>query len=166
MKKTTLFLIANALALNLVFSQGNLEFSKALIIGTAKDTVPPDKIWKVTSIYGSDRICIPSSYPSYHACSGCANPNYVAFTGASMAVNGVSVFSDRKFYLVGSTTQIYIYSNSTCTTEMSSGYQKGWAAFDINANPNILPMWLPEGTTLQSPSANIFISVLEFSIIP
>lgn len=144
-----------------VNAQGKtLEFSRGLVVSSVPDTVPAGTIWKVTSVYGMERICIPNINPDYSTYPN--SSKYVAYVGSGFSVNTNPVFSERKWD-VPSTTNINVYNDAACTSKYSD-YTKGWAAYDINPNPNILPMWIAEGSVVKTDAAKVFLSIIEFTI--
>ena len=143
---------------------GTLQFSQGLIVNSTAQTVPAGKIWKITSIYGMDRICIPVVAPDYVSSSSYLG-YYLAFVGTSFSVNGRSVFSERKWDVTPTNASyLNIYSDNICKSKYTDS-ARSWGAYEIAPNYNILPMWLPAGTVLQTSSANVMLSVLEFNIL-
>lgn len=127
------------------FSQ-NLEFSRAVLVDNNQQTVPANKVWKVTSISGGARnfcIDIPSS------------PYFARANGLGFYVNGI---------LMGKMTDVSSthYTNATCT---SSGCCAG-SFGTIGENGDMVPMWLPAGTTLEAVAPEILLSVVEFTVVP
>jgi hypothetical protein len=147
-----------------VYSQGTLQFNQALIITNQNQTVPAGKVWKITSVYGTDRICIPCILSEHLNNSNCTG-RFVDYTGASFQVNSVRIFSERKWFPDQVNFET-IYSDAACTNQWTTTTSFGWGLFNIAPNPNLLPMWIPAGTTVQTDTPNIFLSVLEFNILP
>ena len=146
-------------------AQTTLEFSQSIIVSATQQTVPSGKTWKVTSIYGSDRICVPCIQNEHIASSSC-NSRFVDYAGAAFLVNGNEVVSYRDW--IGKSTFETTYADNTCTTAWDTHAISSfrWRMFDVPPNPNLLPMWLPEGTTLKAATANIYLSVIEFTVGP
>ncbi|MCC6600616.1 MAG: hypothetical protein IT223_08055, partial [Crocinitomicaceae bacterium] len=93
---------------------------------------------------------------------------YIDFVGASFYVDGVEVISNRNWASEFSTTD-QIFNNSTCTalyTNITISNYVSWRLYEVQPDPNMLPLWLSAGTTLKTSTPNIFLSVLEFDIIP
>lgn len=133
-------------------AQATLEFNRALLLSSTEQTVPADRVWKIEAIYGEQvNACVPID---------CATPNYFTIGIVSaIYVNGTFIPS----IIRGITTGSPRYSNSTCTT----GY---WCCQDFTcgnktADPNILPMWLPEGTVVKTYGSTTFASVIEFVVM-
>jgi len=156
---TALFLVCSVC----LKAQGTLSYSQALIVGNTSQTVPAGKVWKVTSVYGFDISCDPSVRSS---CNWGSNNTVLHFASSYFLVNSRKVFSYNK---------LFGYAYNTCSTlpDPAAGgtiysncagdaTRQGWP--DLNPNPNIFPMWLPAGTTLQSGGPNTFVSVLEFAV--
>jgi len=163
--RNCLILILFSLILSLpAFSQGTLQFNQAMIITNQSQTVPAGKVWKVTSVYGNDRICIPCLQNEHLNTTNCPG-RFVDYTGASFQVNSVRIFSERKWFPDQVNFET-IYSDASCTTQLTTSSALGWGLFNIAANPNLFPMWLPAGTTVQTDTPNIFLSILEFNILP
>lgn len=135
-----------------VKAQGTLQFNQALIQGDVQTTVPAGKVWKVTAIYGKESICYNLA------------PLYTSFDSpalmAGFYVNGVEISSFRKFL---STTAYYTGSN--CISSYPYSVSE-FTSLNYESDPNILPIWLPAGTTVKTIGPNVFISVLEFNVIP
>lgn len=148
-------------------SQQSLQFGQALIVSATQVSVPSGKVWKITGIYGTDRICVPC-IPTEHTTSSSCNTRYVDFVGTAFYVNGNEIVSHRDW--IGRATYENIYASSNCSPASqwdTFGITSfGWRMFDVPPNPNILPMWIPAGTTLKSATSNIYLSVLEFDIAP
>ncbi len=145
-----------------VKAQGTLVFSRALIVSNTQQTVPVNKVWKVTSVYGTVKNCNLIG-PCYTALS----PNSYGFVfQTGLIVNGALIGS-RSIWERGD-----FYSNNTCTndprpfTTTVNNCSCDQRATDLQSDPNLLPMWLPSGTTVSSLGANSFVSIIEFNIAP
>lgn len=143
-----IFLLFDGASVN---GQNTLTFSQGLIVGSSTVTVPAGKIWKVESIFGEQvNACIPVD---------CLASGWWAKGLASgMYVNGTMIPSTLR----GFSTSQTMWNNNLCTTGANSSNNLSCAA--KSADPNILPMWLPAGTTLASLGATTFVNVLEFNI--
>ncbi len=118
------------------YSQSSLEFNQVKLIST-EETVPNNKVWKIVSVAASSNL---------------------ALTGGGLTKS--------------QSTQIIVNSQIVHVTQVSSwvGDSSG-----SNANPRPhgitsiqitnLPMWLPEGSTLQSGINVNHISVIEFNLV-
>lgn len=137
-----------------ILAQGTLQFNQALKIGSATQTVPAGKVWKVTSVYGAQNACTQFE--------NAQNSSYIfkKMVETAYFVDGVKIISSSIDY------NDYRFCTSGCSS-CDSGWMQS-TAFNATfpANPNILPMWLAAGTTLASGGANTFLSVLEFNVIP
>jgi hypothetical protein len=162
--KKIIFLLSILIATVAVYAQGTLTFSRALIVNdVAGQEVQTGKVWKVTGVYGFDVVCDLNNRSN---CNWSGNNTVHHFASSNFRVNGKVVFSYNNFFAV---------SNNSCTTSfqvipaggqyndcVSQSNRFGWP--NLQPNPNIFPMWLPAGTTLQSGGPNTFVSVLEFDI--
>lgn len=126
----------------------DLKFSRAIIVGSAQQTVPNNTVWKVTSIYGEESNVCMNVF--------CAASDYYAKGFISqMFVNGVSIPS----VIRGFKANHFRFTVSNCT---GADYSSDLTCHNKTADPNILPMWLPAGTTLKSGGPNTFVSIIEF----
>jgi len=139
---------------------GTLTFNRALIVSNTEQTVGPDKVWKITAVYGIEgstcvNLCVISG-----GGPDCSSRPFVPVAATSFLVNSVRVFSYMR-----QLTNIW-YSSNNCTTGAGSYSITALSSQGtvIEPNPNALPMWLPEGTTLQSGGPATFVSVLEFDV--
>jgi len=133
-------------------SQGNLQFNQALILDNTLQTVPDGKVWKVTAIYGAQEVCVNRN-----------NAENTTWTWRNLYitnffVNGTEIRSQ----------EIDFRSRLWCSSSTCASCILNWPndKYDLPANPNIMPFWVPEGATVQSGGSNIFLSALEFNIIP
>jgi hypothetical protein len=135
-----------------VHAQGSLQYNQAKIATDQLQTVPANKVWKITAIYGKDEVC-RSTAPLYN--------NYWSTTLVSgFKLNNVEVLSFRKFL----TTTLYNLNN--CTSNAGSCGGGCLNPLNFESDPNILPIWVPAGATVQTVGPNVFLSVIEFNIIP
>lgn len=132
-------------------AQGHeLKYNRVLIVGGSEQTVPPDAVWKVTSIYGEEANgCIEIK------CKEVGRFAKATFT--SIFVDGILIPSTVKGF---TTSDVLTFNNPECTTG-ASWYSNASCA-NKDSDPNILPMWLPAGTKLKSGGPNTFVSVMEF----
>jgi len=135
-----------------VHAQGSLQYNQAKIVTDQLQTVPANKVWKITAIYGKDEVC-RSTAPLY--------TNYWSTTlVAGFKLNSVEILSFRKFL----TTTLFSLNN--CTSSAGSCGGGCLNALNFESDPNILPIWVPAGATVQTVGPNVFLSVIEFNIIP
>ena len=165
MKKNLLVVILLLFTALSIKAQGTLQFNQVKIISTVLQTVPSGKVWKVTSIYGFEpNTCITGSVMD--------NCNY----GGSNSVNmSVAAFKVNGSVILSECTPKFDWASANCTgtkiawssAEQYCGASLGSLGYATKtANPNILPMWLPANTTLQSNGPNTFLSVVEFNLTP
>jgi hypothetical protein len=135
------------------FAQGNLQFNRVLIVSNAPQTVPAGKVWKVECVFGEQvNACLPVD---------CWNPGFYARGIATgLYVNGVLIPSAVRGFKSSQT----VYSDVNCNSYYSNGYDL--TCSNKTPDPNILPLWLPAGTTVSSIGNTTFASVIEFNIIP
>jgi hypothetical protein len=148
--------IFSALICSVVISQGTLQFNQAKLVTNSLETVPVGKVWKITALSGA-------LYNTH--CVGRPDmlPTIIQWVKAAVAsgfeVNGSLVYSTLKYS--NSTER---WSNNTCTSSLACCTD--YSPFTQNTDPLLLPMWLPAGTTLKTIGAGVFVSVIEFNIIP
>ena len=153
MRKTFLFIAALAF-LSSAKSQGTLEFNQVKIITNTVETVPSGKVWKITAmsgtVYGE---CVP--HPE-----GNTSIWYKATAASGFLLNGNKVYSMLKYPSSGQR-----YNSNTCVT---TGFccDGNLTTNNQATDPLVLPMWLPAGTTLGSIASSVFLSVIEFNVVP
>lgn len=162
-------------------SQGSLQFSQVKIISDTEVVVPQDKVWKVTAIYGGEwrhDECVDMNVSSSHELGvrvRCALTFSFDFARkfsyfiSGFMVNGVPIVS-KISGLNSSTIGTYwhVGTNCTGTTNPNGSYGstlRDWSCANQISDPNLLPVWLPENTTIKSLGPNTFISIIEFNII-
>jgi hypothetical protein len=133
-------------------------------VSNTQQTVPAGKVWKVTSTYGTTLFCDDAiNSNGYWGGTG----TKLVFLTNSFLVSRTRMFSFNEF--AGGKYQSCAYSGVTPITGSSltncpaSAKNQGFP--DIAANPNILPIWLPAGTTVQTSANTVFLSVLEFDVV-
>lgn len=164
--------MVGCVALVQVYAQGNLQFNQALIIaGSTPQTVPDGKVWKITSVYGTEFVlnqCVSNAPANNWLGLRCISQlqgseggrsAMVSYFTTQLLVNGTRVVSE----LTGLGTQT-LWDNATCAS--SSWTNQNLACANRTTNPNMLPMWLPENTTVATNAATVFASVLEFNVVP
>ncbi|MCC6600136.1 MAG: hypothetical protein IT223_05630 [Crocinitomicaceae bacterium] len=157
-------------------AQGTLQFSQALIVTTSQ-TVPTGKVWKVTSLYGSEDIigeCVSLNTPPLTTSVAnrlrCAYKNntwkwiVVDYSASLFKVNGTPIAS--QITGLGDGIGLSNWTGTTCGDGSNTSRTANWSCANLDSDPNIFPMWLPAGTTLESGGSKTFVSVLEFNIIP
>jgi len=145
-------LVIASFTMSNVYSQGaELKFSRVLLVDNNQQSVPVGTVWKITSIYGEAlNTCVPVD---------CVNVgSYGKGIVSGVYVNGTLIPSTIR----GFKSSMIMWGNNTCTSSQGSG----WDMLCVNkaADPNILPLWLPAGTTLQSVGASAYVSVIEFIV--
>ena len=152
------------------WAQGSLQFNQVLLVDSALSTVPANKVWKITAISGSEyrlNECVDISANSSHELKS-ARCGYANSSASFIANYSISVFLINGKRVVNSVeglpSQATVHLGSTC----SNGWQSNinFTCTNRATTPNILPMWLPSGTTLRSGGPNTWLSVLEFNVIP
>jgi hypothetical protein len=172
--KKTIGIASLVLIAACAMAQGNLQFNQALIIsGTAPQTVPADKVWKVTSMYGSEFVlnqCVTNAavnnwlglrcLPLLQAGEG-SRSTRVSYFIAQLTVNGTQVVSE----LTGMPVAGSVANDATCSNT-SWATNQNLSCANRTMNPNLLPMWLPAGTTVATNASTVFASVIEFNVVP
>ncbi len=156
--------------LSLGKAQGNLQFNQALLLDSALATVPANKVWKITAVSGSEyrlNECVDISANSNHELKS-ARCGFAPSTGTFIANYSVSAFIVNNKRIINSVegfspTSTTVYLSGNCTNSWTSST---FSCANRATTPNILPMWLPAGTTLRSGGPNTVLSVLEFNIVP
>jgi len=150
-------------------AQGSLQFNQGLLVDSALVTVPANKIWKITAVTGSEyrlNECIDISANSTHELKS-ARCGYPTTTASLIGNYSISLFivNNRKIVnaVEGFNSNLTVYSSTNCVNVLTNAY---FNCANRATTPNILPMWLPAGTTLRSGGPNTLLSVLEFNIVP
>jgi hypothetical protein len=145
MKKLLYFSIILCLSLVLLYplisgAQGNLQFSRVLLVDAGLQTVPANAVWKIESVMTTNNMVPPA---------GTTDNTYYTISKI-IEVNGNQVIISRACR--------YTENNSRYNSESTT---------DIGVeNVTELPLWLPVGTTLKTGTNASFISVIEFNIVP
>lgn len=168
--KLGVFLLFFMALLSLGKAQGNLQFNQALLLDSALATVPANKVWKITAVSGSEyrlNECVDISANSNHELKS-ARCGFAPSTGTFIANYSVSAFIVNNKRIINSVegfspTSTTVYLSANCTNSWTSST---FSCANRATTPNILPMWLPAGTTLRSGGPNTVLSVLEFNIVP
>jgi len=152
-------------------AQGSLQFNQGLLVDSALVTVPANKIWKITAVTGSEyrlNECIDISANSTHELKS-ARCGYPTTTASLIGNYSISLFIVNNRKIVNAVEGFHnnnysvYYTTSNCTSWNTSS---NFFCANRATTPNILPMWLPAGTTLRSGGPNTLLSVLEFNIVP
>jgi hypothetical protein len=167
-----ILLIHTCLMPLLCLAQSNLEYSQTLLISNSMQTVPTGKTWKVTAVFGRElRVneCVNMSPSSTHEigkfllCGFSSAPSSISsrFTYAirKMVINSTDVVVQVSGYKACNQS---LWGSTDCTS--TSNTCSWWGASDFSCanmatDPNLLPMWLPEGATVQSGGPNTFVGV-------
>lgn len=172
--KTTLYLFAFILS-GFVFGQRQLEYNQSLIITDASVSVPTDKVWKVTAIYGEEfreNECVNYFSGSTHEIgtkAKCARPTNESktfnYSISAFFINGTAIVSSISGFRDGSLGIRWSSNDCTGSTSSFSSSTMNWSCINRDSDPNILPIWVPAGTTVQTGGPNTFLSVIEFNIL-
>jgi hypothetical protein len=161
---------------------GNLTFNQVILLSNTDMTVPTGRVWKVTAMYGQEtRVneCVDFSTTSTHEIgtrARCgAGPNLAATISArfnysirSLVVNGTAIpsaitgFSGCPGSNMNTTTTCSGGSSYDCTYYSNTNF----SCVNMNTDPNLLPLWVPAGTTLRTGGPKTFASVIEFIVTP
>jgi hypothetical protein len=121
---------------SLLYSQGNLQFNQVKLIGDAPSTVPDEKVWKVENFMHTGEA--PFALPEVNF-PMIDNGGKRGFYGlASYTVNGQSV---RILAAIAHQTTLGISSPTAIS-------------------------WFPAGSTLAAGTNMLYLSVIEFNIVP
>jgi len=180
MKKTILtFAIISFLGL-MSYAQGNLQFSQVKIVSDVQESVPEGKVWKVTSVLGREirlNECVDFSPTSTHEIGKfllCSFSGWVptdissrfTYVIRKLKVNNIDVLAQVSSFKECAQN---LWESTNCSGTVRSCSYMGAGSFscaNMVTDPNLLPMWLPSGTTLQSGGPNTYLTVIEFNVIP
>jgi len=167
-------LICSALSAH---AQVSLRFKNAMVVTDQLQTVPANHVWKITSVYGSEfreNECVDKSPSSTHelrtvrcACQvgwGSGNPQTsvrLFYQISGFLVNGIPINTMISGLSNNSRT---VWNSTNCSGLTSSC--TNWNCANVSSDPNILPIWVPAGTTLRTAGPNTFLSVIEFEMVP
>jgi hypothetical protein len=154
-------------------AQGSLQFNQVLLVDSALFTVPANKVWKITAVSGREfrnNECIDLSVNSTHelVSARCAYPYTTNSAVATYTISFFRVNGKRVINAInglGAATGYSGVNNCICVGGTCT-FQLSLPCANLNTDPNILPMWLPAGTTLRSGGPNTFCSVVEFNVVP
>ncbi len=131
-------------ALNAQQTPHTLQYSRTLLISSGGGTVPAaasnngvDCVWKVVSVLPSANV----------------QQNVSASNGSPMPMGAFEIYVNSNI----------IYLTRVETAFGYNGYDNGNYNF-VNVNGELLPMWLPAGTTLAAGSNIQYVSVIEFIV--
>lgn len=159
------------LTANICLSQNKLEFNQVLLISDTEMSVPEGKVWKVTSISGADfynNYCVINNSDFDWLGLKCnivftyAYDNQsvsINFFLSSIVVNGITLINE----ISGMPSSVTTKYSTDCT---GSNYYSSQSFTCANraTNPNLLPMWLPENTTIKTGGPATIASVIEFNL--
>lgn len=149
-----------------------LKFSRAVKVSDTQMTIPAGKVWKVTAVTGQEfrpSTCVDMSPGSSHEIGEllqCAYPGATRsvntpYSISSLVIDGQTI----PFRISGLATSAYVYyQQTTCSGNGTSNRDLSCA--NMNSDPNTLPLWLAEGTTIKTGGPNTIASVLEFNVVP
>lgn len=151
------FIISNNLN-----AQNTLEFNRVVKVDNNVQSVPSGTVWKIVSVYGNaPRICI--SHPK----ATITGKTYNWFNVQGFIVDGVNIYSETSFagYYEPASSSYghYWYADANCSTSPGWDQKLIWGIYNIDPNPNILPMWLEAGTNVQAMQGS-YLSVIEFNV--
>lgn len=130
-----------------------LQFSQVKLISTV-ETVPANKVWKIESaLSGEHRL--PTSGTSFPTLS-----RFIKINGSDVCV--------QEYHTAG----LGLGFNGCCgggfwmnnTGQSPNSTQTHLVA--VQGEPSKLPIWLPAGSTLETSTRTLSISVIEFNIVP
>lgn len=147
----------NLLCLAIGFCVGlkaqTLQFSQVKLITTV-ETVPANKVWKIESaLSGEHRL--PTSGTSFPTLS-----RFIKINGTDVCV--------QEYHTAG----VGLGFNGCCgggfwmnnTGQSPNSTQTHLVA--VQGEPSKLPIWLPAGSTLETSTRTLSISIIEFNIVP
>ncbi len=120
-------------------AQGDLQFNKVKLIST-QDTVPNGKIWKVESFIFSQTI------------PNC--PSSSTNQDETIKINGQNISVRSSRFMSGFSWGSGPYGWSTAPVS------------EFNIWEQKLPIWLPSGNIISAEAGVLYISALEYNIIP
>jgi len=131
-------------------------------------------VWKVTALYGAEfrlNHCVnfhPNSTHEIGTKMRCIFNNDASgrfsYHISAFLVNEIAIVSSISGFPTNASFQIW--GSTNCGSDLWGSYNRDWSCVNSESDPNILPIWLPANTTLQSGGPNTFVSVIEFNIIP
>ncbi|MBM3171947.1 MAG: hypothetical protein FJZ75_10105 [Bacteroidetes bacterium] len=130
-----------------------LQFSQVKLVTTI-ETVPANKVWKIESaLSGEHRL--PTSGTSFPTLS-----RFIKINGTDVCV--------QEYHTAG----LGLGFNGCCgggfwmnnTGQSPNSTQTHLVA--VQGEPSKLPIWLPAGSTLETSTRTLSISVIEFNIVP
>lgn len=140
-------------ALHLCIVSQTLQFSQVKLVTTI-ETVPANKVWKIESaLSGEHRL--PTSGTSFPTLS-----RFIKINGTDVCV--------QEYHTAG----LGLGFNGCCgggfwmnsTGQSPNSTQTHLVA--VQGQPSKLPIWLPAGSTLETSTRTLSISIIEFNIVP
>ena len=119
-------------------AQGNLQFNQVKLVTTVQ-TVPAGKVWKVENCTynGGALFCL---------------------AGSVLALPCDNTFSPKVWGIMS-----YLINGNSSNIVVTQG-SSSWGS---SANqPNPFPLWLPAGTSLAAGTNVLYLSVIEFNVVP
>jgi hypothetical protein len=153
--KILLFLLSFFL-MNLTISQGNLQFNQVINLENGMNyTVPVGKVVRIESI----NYLNPSTVANYSSCIvNC--PGCGASSGVSCSYASINYLQIGSAVLTLSPPGIYVNSGGTCAVCPAS------QTLSVTPSNFTLPIWLNSGNQINVMAIGIFISAIEFNVVP
>lgn len=154
--KTLLFLLIY-FSMNLFFSQGNLQFNQVLNLENGMTyTVPIGKALRIESInYLNPSTIVSYSPPCIINCPGCG-----ASSGVTCSYASINYLRIGSAVLTLSPPGLYINSGGSCTVCPAT------QSLAVNPSSFVLPIWLNSGKQVEVLANGIYITAIEFNVIP
>jgi hypothetical protein len=155
MKNLFLFIALNTLPL-LCTAQGNLQFNQVVNLSNSSNyTVPTGKVLKIESINFNN----PTTSVPYSSCIiNC--PSCGPSSGVTCYYSGINYLTIDNNVFFAPNGQLYITSGGLCSVCPST------QTVSLSSNTFNLPIWLNSGKNVSIQASGIFISAIEFNIIP
>lgn len=178
--KTRILLLLGFMPMMLA-AQSGLQFSRVFTLSNSAQTVPAGKVWKVTAVYGQEsRVneCVDFSIGSTHEigtrarCGSSGLPSTVSarfnYAIRGIILNNIPVVFSTTGFSICPSSNIYASNNCTSTTNNCTYWNSNanWSCVNLANDPNVLPIWLEAGSSIETLGPNTFASVIEFTIMP
>lgn len=169
------------LFMSVLTAQGGLQFNRVFTLTDQTQTVPANKVWKVTAVFGQEtRVneCVDFSSTSTHEvgprarCGSAGLPAAVSarfnYSIRGIVLNGINVAFSLSGFGQCPSSSLTLTNSCTGTTYGCNYFQNpaDWSCVNMPNDPNLLPIWLAAGSTLRTLGPNTFASVIEFNIVP
>jgi len=150
--KTWLLLVV-LLGICLKTEAQTLQFSQVKLVTTV-ETVPANKVWKIESVLSGEHR-LPTSGTGFPTLS-----RFIKINGGDVCV--------QEYHTAG----LGLGFNGCCgggfwmnsTGQSPNSTQTHLVA--VQGQPSRLPIWLPAGSTLETSTRTLSISVIEFNVVP